>query len=207
MFSAFSNGFILGLSLIIAIGAQNAFVLRQGMLKEHIFYVALFCSISDALLICLGVTGISYLMTDYVGKFSNLIFTLAAIWLFGYGILRIRSAYKINSTLRMKHSKSNSLTLTISSVAVLTFLNPHVYLDTMILIGSISQQFIGNNRIAFAAGACLASFVWFFCLSLSAEKLSKFMHKPFAWRVLDSIIAFIMFALAINFFSKGISLR
>ena len=191
MFAALITGFFLGLSLIVAIGSQNAFVLRQGILREHIFFIALFCSISDTLLIILGVAGISYFLNDLINEYSKIIFGLSALWLFSYGVLRLRSAFKFNSIKVFNNSKPNNLLNSISIVAAFTFLNPHVYLDTVILIGSISQQFIGLNRIYFAIGACSASFVWFFGIAYGTKLISPMIQKPFHWRIIDSLIALI----------------
>ena len=203
MFPAFLTGFFLGLSLIVAIGAQNAFVLRQGILRQHIFYIALFCAISDSLLITFGILGISYFLNDFINEFSKILFGFAALWLFTYGILRIRSAFKTNLTVIGNSSDSNNLLNAISIVAFFTFANPHVYLDTMILIGSISQQFIDFKRVYFAIGACSASFVWFFGIAYGAKLLTPIMQKPLHWRILDSLIALIMFIIAYNLASQG----
>ena len=203
MFLAFFTGFFLGLSLIVAIGAQNAFVLRQGILRQHIFYIALFCAISDSLLITLGILGISYFLNDFINEFSKIIFGFSALWLFTYGALRIRSAFKTNLTVIGNSSDSNNLLNAISIVAVFTFANPHVYLDTMILIGAISQQFIDFKRVYFAIGACSASFVWFFGIAYGAKLFTPIMQKPLHWRILDSLIALIMFIIAYNLASQG----
>jgi L-lysine exporter family protein LysE/ArgO len=203
MFPAFLTGFFLGLSLIVAIGAQNAFVLRQGILRQHIFYIALFCAISDSLLITLGILGISYFLNDFINEFSKIIFGFSALWLFTYGALRIRSAFKTNLTVIGNSSDSNNLLNAISIVAFFTFANPHVYLDTMILIGSISQQFIDFKRVYFAIGACSASFVWFFGIAYGAKLLTPIMQKPLHWRILDSLIALIMFIIAFNLAAQG----
>ena len=203
MFTAFLTGFFLGLSLIVAIGAQNTFVLRQGIIRQHVFYIALFCAISDSLLITIGIAGISFFLNDFISEFSKLIFGLSALWLFTYGVLRIRSALRANSAIIANSYEQTSLLKTISIVAVFTFLNPHVYLDTVILIGSISQQFIDNARIYFAIGASSASFVWFFSLAYGAKLLAPLMQKPSYWRILDLIIALIMFVIAFNLASKG----
>ena len=165
MLSAFLTGFFLGLSLIVAIGAQNTFVLRQGIIGKHVFYVALFCAFSDALLICIGVVGISFFLNNFISQTSNILFGFSALWLTGYGILRLKAALKADKMIEIKSSKLKGLIPTLSIVAILTFANPHVYLDTMILIGSISQQFFGYYKAAFALGACLASFVFFFSLT------------------------------------------
>ena len=203
MLSAFLTGLFLGLSLIVAIGAQNAFVIRSGILRNHIFYIALFCAISDSLLIILGITGISFFLKDFFNEFSNIIFGFSALWLASYGILRIRSALIYNSIAIDNNSESSSLFNSISIVSVFTFANPHVYLDTMILIGSVSQQFLDINRIYFGIGACTASFIWFFSIAYGAKLLTPIMQKPSHWRTLDLLIASIMFVIAFNLASQG----
>ena len=203
MISSFLTGFFLGISLIVAIGAQNTFVLRQGILGQHVFYVALFCALADALLICIGITGISFFLNNFIVQFSNLLFGFSAIWLAGYGLIRLRSAFKTDITLKLEKSISRDLIPTLSILLVLTFANPHVYLDTMILIGSISQQFTGDYKIAFAAGASLASFIFFFSLAYGAKLLAPIMQKPLSWRLLDFMIAFIMFSIAIKLANEG----
>ena len=203
MLSAFLTGFFLGFSLILAIGAQNTFVLRQGILGQHVFYVALFCAVADALLISIGVVGISFFLNNFINQHSSILFVLSAIWLSGYGVIRLLSAFKSNKTIEVKMSESKGLFPTISVVAILTFLNPHVYLDTMILIGSISQQFYGFNKISYALGAILASFIFFFVLAYGARLLNPIMQQPSSWKILDSLIALIMFSIAFNLASAG----
>jgi len=196
-------GFFLGLSLIVAIGAQNTFVLRQGILGQHVFYVALFCALSDALLIIIGVAGLSFFLNNFISQNSNIIFGLSAIWLAGYGMIRLRSVFKSNKTIEIEASTLKGLFPTISIASVLTFLNPHVYLDTMILIGSISQQFSGIYKITFVLGACLASLVFFFSLAYGARLLSPLMQRPFSWKVLDSLVAVIMFTISFKLALTG----
>ena len=203
MVSAFFTGFFLGLSLIIAIGAQNAFVLRQGILRQHVFYIALFCSISDSLLIIIGVVGISYFLNDFINEHSKIIFGFASLWLSIYGFIRLYSVFKINSKIIVSNLKSNSLLNSISITAIFTFANPHVYLDTMILIGSISQQFEDFNRVYFLFGACLASFAWFFGIAYGAKLLTPLMQTPKHWRAFDAFIASIMFIIAFKLASQG----
>ena len=198
MFSAILTGFVLGMSLIGAIGAQNTFVLRQGIVGRHVFYVALFCSISDALLITIGVSGISFFLSNYITDLSQWLLGFSAIWLFGYGLLRLRAAFKAETSIETQMTSSEGLLQTLSIIAVLTFANPHVYLDTMILIGSLSQQFSGENKIAFTAGASTASFIFFFSLAYGAKLLKPLMERPSSWRILDFIIAIIMFSIAIK---------
>ena len=198
MLSAFLSGFILSLSLILAIGAQNSFVLRQGLMNRHVFIVALFCSLSDALLIGIGVVGISLFLNNYINLVSDWLFGFSAIWLAGYGMLRLRDAVIGKSVLIAENSSVNGLVSTLSFLSVLTFANPHVYLDTVVLIGSVSQQFPANTKFAYVLGASMASFVFFFSLAYGAKFLSPIMQKPIAWRILDSFIAFVMFSLAIK---------
>ena len=203
MLNAFLTGFILGLSLILAIGAQNSFVLRQGLMGSHVFTVALFCSLSDALLISVGVAGISVFLNNYIVLVSDWLFGISAIWLTVYGLMRLRDAVKGKSALVIESASTNGLISTLSFLVVLTFANPHVYLDTVILIGSVSQQFPGNIKVAYVLGASLASFVFFFSLAYGANLLSPIMQKPTAWRILDGFIAFIMFSLAIKMVHSG----
>ena len=203
MVTAFLTGFFLGLSLIVAIGAQNAFVLRQGMIGQHIFYVALFCAFSDALLICIGVAGISFFLNNFITQISNWLFGISALWLTGYGLYRINSIFKSDQILKIEISKSKKLLPTLLIVAVLTFANPHVYLDTMILIGTISQQFSNENKLAYTLGASLASFVFFFSLAYGAKLLAPIMNQTFSWRILDGLIALFMFFIAIKLAYAG----
>ena len=196
MMSAFLTGFFLGLSLIVAIGAQNSFVLRQGILGQHVFYVALFCALADALLISIGVAGISFFLNNIINQISSLLFGFSALWLTGYGVLRLKAVFKADIMVEIESLKSEGVIPTLSIAAILTFANPHVYLDTMVLIGSISQQFSGYYRIAFALGACLSSFVFFFSLAYGSKLLEPLMKRPSSWRILDGIIALIMFTIA-----------
>jgi L-lysine exporter family protein LysE/ArgO len=203
MITALLTGFFLGLSLIVAIGAQNTFVLRQGIIGQHVFFVALFCALSDALLISIGVAGISYFFSNVINQISNILFGFSALWLMGYGILRIKAVFKTDKKIEIEASKSKGLLPTISIAAILTFANPHVYLDTMVLIGSISQQFFGYYKIAFALGASLASFIFFFSLAYGAKLLEPIMQRPSSWRILDSLIALIMFVISFKLASAG----
>ena len=203
MLSAFLSGFILGFSLILAIGAQNSFVLRQGLMGRHVFIVALFCSLSDALLISIGVAGISIFLNNYIDLVSDWLFGISAIWLAGYGLLRLRDAVIGKSVLIAENSSVNGLVSTLSFLVILTFANPHVYLDTVVLIGSVSQQFPDNTKLAYVLGASIASFVFFFSLAYGAKFLSPIMQRPIAWRLLDSFIAFVMFILAIKMADAG----
>ncbi len=203
MLGAFITGFILGFSLIIAIGSQNSFVLRQGLIGRHVFTVAIFCSLSDALLISVGVAGISVFLNNYIVLVSDWLFGISAIWLTVYGLIRLRDAVKGKSALVIESASTNGLISTLSFLVVLTFANPHVYLDTVVLIGSVSQQFPGNIKVAYVLGASLASFVFFFSLAYGAKFLSPIMQKPVSWQLLDGLIAFVMFSLAIKMIHSG----
>tara|TARA_B100001063_G_C16754868_1_gene552510 strand:- start:25 stop:645 length:621 start_codon:yes stop_codon:yes gene_type:complete len=202
MLFAYLTGFALSFSLILAIGSQNAFVLRQAILRQHIGAIVLFCAVSDALLIMVGVGGLSLLITDFVDQFSPWLFGGAAIWLAGYGVLRMRDAFD-NQTLTADEQPVGSLATSLSMAAILTFGNPHVYLDTVVLIGTVSLQFDAMAKIAFAAGAMTASLVFFVILGYCGYLLSGFMRRPRSWRLLNSAIALIMFALALAMFRAG----
>ena len=202
MIYAFLTGFILGFSLILAIGAQNSFVLRQGLIGRHVFIVALFCALSDALLIIIGVAGISIFL-NYIDLVSDWLFGISAIWLAGYGLLRLRDAVTGKSALVAENSSANGLASTLSFLAVVTFANPHVYLDTVVLIGSVSQQFSGDTKLAYILGASIASFVFFFSLSYGAKLLAPIMKRPSAWRILDYSIALLMFIIAVKLAYSG----
>jgi len=202
MIYAFLTGFILGFSLILAIGAQNSFVLRQGLIGRHVFIVALFCALSDALLIIIGVAGISIFL-NYIDLVSDWLFGISAIWLAGYGLLRLRDAVTGKSALIAENSSVNGLASTLSFLAVVTFANPHVYLDTVVLIGSVSQQFSGDTKLAYVLGASIASFAFFFSLSYGAKLLAPIMKRPSAWRILDGSIALLMFIIAVKLAYSG----
>ena len=200
---SFGTGFALGFSLILAIGAQNAFVLRQGLTRRHVLPVVMFCAVADMLLIVAGVGGVSLLIADIASRHAPALFGLAAIWLAGYGLLRVRSAVMANGAISDGDGVSGKLLPTLVTAAVLTFGNPHVYLDTVVLIGTVSLQFDGTDRIAYGAGAATASFVFFFSLGYGATLLAPQMKRPNAWRIFDAVIALVMFGLAIGMALAG----
>lgn len=188
-------GFVTGLSLIIAIGAQNAFVIRQGLLRQQVLLIVAICAISDATLIFLGTGGLGTLIQS---KPSLLEFIrwFGVIYLTWFGVRSIRSAFK-NQSLEATAGSAISKSAIVSTCLSLTFLNPHVYLDTVILLGSIANQF-ENNRWFFAVGASFASIVWFTSIGYGARAASRFMSKPIFWKILDSLIAVVMFTIAIS---------
>ena len=201
--SSYATGFALGSSLLIAIGAQNAFVLRQGLLRQHVFAVVLFCAVADMALIVVGVGGLSLLIADVAARYEAALFGLAAMWLAGYGVMRLRSAIRANAAIKADAAGSDSLTAVLTTGAVLTFGNPHVYLDTVVLLGAMSVRFTGMDKLAYGTGAATASFVFFFALGYGASLLAPQMQRPNAWRVLDTIIAMVMFAFAIGMARAG----
>ncbi len=192
---AFLPGFLTGLSLIVAIGAQNAFVIRQGLTRSHVFLVVAICAIADAALIALGIAGLG-------AAISGLPWLLEVIRWFGvaylswFGFKSARAAFK-NESLDAAGAAEQSRVKVVTTVLALTLLNPHVSLDTVILVGSIGNQF-GENKWFFGVGAMLASVVWFTSVGYGAKAASSLMSKPIFWRVLDTIIAVIMFGIAIT---------
>ena len=202
MLFAYLTGFSLSFSLILAIGSQNAFVLRQAILRQNIGAIVLFCAVSDALLIIAGVAGLSLLIADFVDQIAPWLFGGAAVWLAGYGVLRVRDALG-DHALTMAGQPTSSIASSLAVAAVLTFGNPHVYLDTVVLIGTVSLQFDGMAKMAFAAGAMTASLVFFVVLGYCGYLLSGFMRRPQSWRLLNSAIALIMFVLALAMLRAG----
>lgn len=193
--SAALQGFMLGAGLIVAIGAQNAFVLRQGLLRRHVLPVAFLCAASDALLIALGTAGLGSLIAGRPGLL-RLVGLGGAAFLFWYGIVALRRATRPHR-LQTAGPTENRLAAAVATCLALTFLNPHVYLDTVVLLGSISARFTGAGRTAFAAGAMTASFAWFFSLGYGARLLTPLFARPLAWWILDALIALTMAVLAL----------
>lgn len=191
---AFLPGLLTGLSLIIAIGAQNAFVIRQGLTKKHVLLVVAICAISDVLLILLGVAGLGALISG-LPWLLEIIRWFGVAYLTWFGIRSIRSAFKTQA-LDASGVQSGSAKTVVLSALGFTFLNPHVYLDTVILLGSIGNQF-GQDKWWFAFGAVVASILWFSSIGFGARAASRFMAKPVFWKVLDLVIASVMFGIAI----------
>ena len=199
----FGVGFALSFSLILAIGAQNAFVLRQGLMRQHIGVLVLFCALSDAVLIILGVVGLAPLLEQWLVSVERWLFAGAAGWLTIYGLMRGFAAWRGAAAIEMGDGKENGLTAKLAMAVVLTFGNPHVYLDTVVLIGAVSLQFENAAKIAFALGAVSASFVFFTSLGYGAGALSGMMQRPHAWRLLDAAVAVVMFALSYGMAQAG----
>ena len=187
-------GFLLGASLIIAIGAQNAFVLRQGLLRRHVFPICLLCSAADALLIAAGVAGLGAIVSSNP-TLLTVVTVGGALFLFAYGFIAFRRAWQ-GSSMNVDEKGGGTLAAALTTVLALTFLNPHVYLDTVVLLGSLSARYEGEARLAYALGAMTASFAWFFALGYGARLLVPLFARPAAWRVLDFLIGLVMALLA-----------
>jgi len=197
MISAASTGFFTAFALILAIGAQNAFVLRQGLMRQHVFAVALTCALSDALLISAGVAGFGILVEQYP-SLPTIMRYAGAGFLLVYGGLRFRAAWQGSSHQELAKPAA-SLGATITTCLILTWLNPHVYLDTLGLLGAISTQFETTFlKAIFGAFAVLASFIFFFSLAYGAKLMSPFMQSPRAWQIMDVGIGVLMWLLALG---------
>lgn len=198
--SAGRSGFLLGASLIIAIGAQNAFILRQGLLRQHVFVLCLICALSDALLIVAGVAGLGTLIATSP-LLINAVTIGGAIFLFCYAVFAFRRAMKPEA-LHAAKAGGDGLKAAIAACLAFTFLNPHVYLDMVLLLGSLSARYEDTARSAYAAGAVLASFAWFFGLGYGARLLQPIFAQPTAWRILDGAIGLIMAAIGLSLLGR-----
>lgn len=197
------EGFLLGGGLIIAIGAQNAFILRQGLLRQHVFILCLIAACADTFLIILGVAG----MGTLVSSNPDMLFYVTvggAIFLACYALFALRRALAPQG-LETSGKGISSLGKAVSILLAFTFLNPHVYLDTIVLLGGVSGRYGGDLRVAFAVGASVASFTWFFLLGYGAQWLAPLFSRPAAWRVLDGLIALIMALLSISLLFRAFS--
>lgn len=197
MLTSLVAGFGTGLSLIVAIGAQNAFVLRQGIRREHVGAVAGLCALSDAALIVAGVLGIGTVV-ERAPVVLDIVRWGGVVFLLGYAVIALRRAVRPEVLRAVADGAGTTLAAALTTAAALTFLNPHVYLDTVLLLGSIANQHGDDGRWDFATGAVLASLVWFFGLGYGARRLAPLFAKPVAWRVLDASIAAVMTLIALS---------
>lgn len=192
---AFTQGLALSLGLIVAIGAQNALVLRQGLRREHVGSIVLFCAVADAALIAAGVFG----MAQALGQRPELARALAlagAAFLTGYGVLALRRAQRAQSMQQVEETRRMSRGAALAQAAAFTLLNPHVYLDTVLLVGTVGAQQPPALRDSFIAGAAAASCLWFVSLGFGARWLAPWFAKPGVWRLLDGAIGLTMLVLA-----------
>lgn len=190
LFSIAFSSFTLGISLIVGIGAQNAFLLRQGLMRQNVLVLVLICAISDVLLISVGVGGVGTFISR-IPAFIQVVTGTGALFLGYYGFTSFRRAMQEDSAL-IPQGENSDLRAAVLACLAFTFLNPNVYLDTVMLIGCLSARFEDLERIAYGAGAAAASVVWFFALGFGARYLHKLFAKPTAWRVLDLVNAAVM---------------
>jgi len=188
-------GFVASAGLIVAIGSQNAFVLRQGLLQRNVGMVVLTCALGDIVLILCGVLGVGALVREWPALLQVLRFG-GAMFLGVYGLMAARRAWAGSSGLAPADGSTSSRRVLLACLAF-TFLNPHVYLDTMILLGSLSTRYAGMGQWAFAVGACLASVTWFSTLGFGSRLLQPVFKSPSAWRLLDAFVALFMLTLAV----------
>lgn len=200
---AFLQGWLMTAGLIMAIGAQNALVLQQGLRRTHVGPVVALCTASDWLLILLGVFGMGALIQS-----SPLLLDLfrygGAAFLFVYGALAARRAWRGSQQLQAQAAGS-TLGATLGTALALTYLNPHVYLDTVVLLGSIGAQQPGTGRYAFAAGAGLASLMWFVTLGYGAAAASRWLQRPVVWRAIDASVAVVMWVVAAQLLARPLA--
>ena len=188
-------GFIASFTLIAAIGAQNAFVLRQGIRREHVLPVVALCTVSDIVLISAGIAGIGALISAHPGALNIAKFG-GALFLIGYGLLAARRAWRPSSLSPSEKAPARLIEVLVTCAA-LTFLNPHVYLDTVVLLGALANEH-RDERWLFGVGAVTASAVWFVGLGLGARRLAGLFASPLTWRILDGLIAIMMIGLGVS---------
>ena len=188
-------GFIASFTLIAAIGAQNAFVLRQGIRREHVLPVVALCTVSDIALISAGIAGVGALISAHPSALNIAKFGGAA-FLVGYGLLAARRAWRASSLMPSEATPARLIDVLLTCAA-LTFLNPHVYLDTVVLLGALANEHRDESWL-FGVGAVTASAVWFVSLGLGARQLAGLFARPLTWRILDGLIAVMMIGLGVS---------
>lgn len=192
---AYLQGLALSVGLIVAIGAQNAFVLRQGIRREHVGSVVAFCAVADAVLITAGVLGMAQALGERPGL-ARALAVAGAVFLFAYGCQALRRARQSNQLQAVTGGTGMSRAAAVAQAAAFTLLNPHVYLDTVLLVGSIGAQQPDALRGWFIGGACTASVAWFTALGFGARWLAPWFARPKAWQILDGLIGVTMFVLS-----------
>lgn len=193
----FIQGLIVCFGLIVSIGAQNAFLLKQGILKQHVFAVALICFLGDVFLMTVGVLGLGELISQRP-IVSLIIAILGAIFLFTYGSQSFISMFRSSGALTQSSEKASSLKRVLMITFAITFLNPHVYIDTVVILGAIGGKLALSEKIAFLSGALSCSLVWFFGVGYGAGFLAPYFAKRRVWQILDFITGLIMYAIAIS---------
>ena len=195
----FLQGFLISFGLIVAIGAQNIYVLKKGLLKEHTFLIASICFLLDASLMIFGVKGVGKILELYPSFFIYITW-FGVIFLILYGLLALKNALNPQKMKISPKKEKNNLMQAIAATLAISLLNPHVYLDTLMLVGSIGSHFKGINQNLFLFGAVSASCIWFFSLAYGSRVLIPLFRKTLTWRLLDIFTAFIMFYVAYKFF-------
>ena len=204
IFSAVFQGFILGLGMIIPIGAQNAYILGRGINRNHHLLAASICIIFDIVLIAAGIFGASELIS------SNEVLLLLITWggvlfLFVYGALSFKAVYLNNYERMITENLFKSRKVVIATIFAVSLLNPHVYIDTLVILGSVGSQFEGQGKLSFAAGTMLASIIWFYSLATGAAKMGPFLSQPKILRGIDFVVGCIMWAIAFSLFQHTLS--
>lgn len=202
---SFVHGFVVCFGLIVSIGAQNAFLLKQGILKQHVFWIAFICFFCDVVLMTLGVLGLGSLIAQ--SPISSLILAIiGAIFLFTYGSRSFIAAYRGTGQLLTEQGGGLSLKKAIAITLAITLLNPHVYIDTVVIVGGIGGTLTYEQKIQFLIGALICSFLWFFGLGYGAGMLSRYFEKRRTWQILDSTTGLIMYAIAFSLILYAINL-
>ena len=201
IFFSYLQGLLLGFSLIVAIGAQNLFVFNQGLIGKYVMIVCLFCSLSDALLILIGYSGL-YLIIENNVILQNFIILIGFLWLLGYGVLKIREGLyfdqESNLDIQISHTNNRNLYKTILAISGITWLNPHVYLDTVFLIGSISNSVQSEKQFSFLLGTISSSFLFFFFLGYMGFKIGPLIKSPNLWKKINISLGIIMIMISFN---------
>lgn len=201
--SAILAGFSTGAGLIMAIGAQNAFALRQGLQRNYVWLVVVICSLGDIVLILSGVAGIGRIVQTWPDLLQILRFVGAA-FLAVYGLMAARRCLQGTEALKPSEESAGNRKRVIMTCMAFTFLNPHVYLDTMVLVGSLSTRYPDTGKWMFGFGACIASVIWFTTLTFGARFLQPVFRRPIAWRLLDAAIALFMLSLSIVLITSSV---
>lgn len=197
MFSIYLQGLAIGASLIIAIGAQNAYVLMQALRRNHHFLLAGLCALLDALLIGVGVMGVGTLVasSSILRIISSLGGAVFLVW-FGYGAAK--AALQTNTLETANAASPQGLKKTMLGLLAVSLLNPHVYLDTVVMLGAISGNYAGNGRWFFGLGAASASLLWFFSLTFCGERLAPLFARPRSWQILNALVALMVWSTALR---------
>ncbi|EXI61797.1 LysE family transporter [Mannheimia granulomatis] len=193
----FIQGFVVCFGLIVSIGAQNAFLLKQGILKQHVFWIASLCFLGDVLLMTVGVLGLGMIISE-LPILSLIISLLGALFLLTYGSRSFISVFKSTDYLTASGETATSLQKALMITFAITFLNPHVYIDTVVIVGSIGGKLSFEGKMYFLAGALICSFLWFFGVGYGARLLSPYFAKRRTWQILDAITGLIMYFIAFS---------